>query len=53
MKRRPYVRSKRRTARPASLKQQKIRKEAQKRAKYPYRIYYGRSVMTRCRNRGA
>ncbi len=38
MKRKTYVRYKRRTPKPAVRKQQILRKEAQKRAKYPVRM---------------
>ena len=48
MKRKTYVRYKRRTPKPAVKKQQILRKEAQKRAKHPsYRhsqIHYKRSA---------
>lgn len=40
MKRRNHVRYKKRTPRPALRRQQILRKEAQKRAKYPIRATY-------------
>ena len=54
MRRRIYRRYKRRTPRPAILKQQILRKEAQKRAKYPMRlIYLPSSYVRHARKRGA
>ena len=53
MKRKPYLRSKKRTAKPAYRKQQILRKEAQKRAKYPMRETYIRSAPLRYRKRSA
>lgn len=54
MRRRIYRRYKRRTPRPAILKQQILRKEAQKRAKYPMRlIYLPSSYVRHTRKRGA
>lgn len=45
MKRRINVRYKRRTPRPAVRKQQILRKEAQKRAKYPvYTVYHHKTI---------
>ncbi len=52
MKRKVTVRSKRRTTRPAVLKQQLLRKEERKQDKYPMRVVRVRAVMPRCRNRG-
>lgn len=40
MKRRMHRHPRKRTVRPAVFKQQMLRKEAQKRAKYPLRIVY-------------
>ena len=40
MKRRTYAHSRRKTNRPAVLKQQILRREARKRAKYPMRTVY-------------
>lgn len=43
-----------RKRRDAGLRQQILRKEAQRRAKYPFRTAYGDAVMLRrSRNRGA
>ena len=53
MKRKVNVRSKKRTTRPAVLKQQIIRKEERKQAKYPVHVVHVSTVMPRCRNRGA
>lgn len=54
MKRRTYRRYRRRTPRPAVLKQQILRKEAQKHAKYPMHIIYlPSSYVRRARKRGA
>ncbi len=52
MKRRNNVRYKRRTARPAVRKQQILRKEAQKRAKYPIRAVYHHKTLP-CYKRSA
>jgi len=52
MKRKVNVRSKKRTTRPAALKQQIIRKEERKQAKYPVHVVHVSAVMPRCRNRG-
>ena len=53
MKRKVNVRSKKRTTHPAVLKQQIIRKEERKQAKYPVHVVHVSAVMPRCRNRGA
>lgn len=53
MKRKVNVRSKKRTTRPAALKQQIMRKEERKQAKYPVHVVHVSAVMPRCRNRGA
>ena len=53
MKRKVNVRSKKRTTRPAALKQQIMRKEERKQAKYPTRVVYASVAVPRCRNRGA
>ncbi len=53
MKRKVTVRSKKRTARPAALKQQILRKEERKKNKYPERTVPVRAVMPQCRSRGA
>ena len=47
MKRRRNVRYKKRTPRPAVRKQQILRKEAQKCAKYPIRTNYRHSTLPR------
>lgn len=53
MKRKPYLRSKKRTTKPAYRKQQILRKEAQKRAKYPMRETNLRLAPLRYRRRSA
>lgn len=54
MKRRNYWHSHRRTPRPAVRKQQLMRKEAQKREKYPLKLIHVHSVRLRqARSRGA
>ncbi len=53
MKRKVTVRSKKRTTRPAALKQQILRKEERKQSKYPVRVVRVRAVMPQCRSRGA
>lgn len=54
MKRRTHRHSRRRTPRPAAFKQQIMRKEAQKRAKYPLKATHVSYVWLRqARNRGA
>lgn len=53
MKRKLNVRSRRRTTRPAAMKQQIMRKEERKQAKYPTRVVHVSTVVPRCRNRGA
>ena len=52
MKRRTYAHSRRKTNRPAVLKQQILRREARKRAKYPMRTVYHYPAFIR-RSRGA
>lgn len=53
MKRKRYLRYKKRKTRPAVIKQQLLRKEAQKRAKYPIRaVYLHTAVLPQTRNRG-
>ncbi len=47
------VRSRKRTTRPAAMKQQLMRKEERKQTKYPVRVVQVRAVMPQCRNRGA
>lgn len=53
MKRSISVRTKKRTTRPAAMKQQKLREEERKRTKYPERWDYVRQVVTRYKKRGA
>ena len=53
MKRKVNVRSIKRTTRSAALKQQIMRKEERKQAKYPVHAVHVSTVMPRCRNRGA
>ena len=54
MKSRNYRHSHRRTPRPAALKQQMLRKEARKRAKYPMKAVHVYSVrLQQARNRGS
>ena len=52
MKRKVNVRSRKRTTRPAAMKQQIMRKEERKQAKYPTRAVYVTTAVPRCRNRG-
>lgn len=51
MKRRIHVKSKKKTLRPAARKQQIMRKEERKQAKYRQVVYVSVAV-PRCRNRG-
>lgn len=53
MKRKVNVRSRKRTTRPAVLKQQIMRKEERKQAKYPVHVVHVSTAVPRCRNRGA
>ena len=54
MKRKGYLRHIRRKTRRAVFKQQLLRKEARKRAKYPIRaVYMHNAVLPQTRNRGA